>query len=339
MSQYVVTFGEMLIRLLPPGRLRFSQADSLDMFFGGAESNLAVSLGQWGLPVRYVTKLPDHWVGDGAIRYLQQYGVCTRHIARGGPRMGLYFMERGASTLRSPKVVYDRSGSSFAAARTDDFDWKEALADANWLHVTGITPAVGQLTSLQEAIKEAKRRHIPISLDLNYRAALWSREEADRVMRPLIPDADTIIGLDQDLIQGMGEQLLPNQPYAKRAEAIRRGLQQMEQRYGTGKVYLSTLRNPISAARNQLSGYSLQNGEIRESALYDFEIVDRVGAGDAFAAGYIYAKQQGMEPQPCIEFAVAAAAMKHSIEGDANQVSVNEIQDFMAGERYGVVKR
>jgi 2-dehydro-3-deoxygluconokinase len=339
----IVTFGEIMMRLNPEGYLRFVQADKFEASYAGGEANVAVSLANYGLGASFVTKLPESPLGEAARNAVRHFGVDTQDIVWGGPRLGLYFVEKGASQ-RASKVVYDRAGSSIALAKRGDFDWAKILKGAKWFHFTGITPALGgELPAIcLDALKVCKDKKITVSCDLNYRGKLWSREEAGRVMAKLVPYVDVLIANEADAadvfgIKASGTDVdsgkLDKQGYVSVAE-------QLAKRFGVKKVAI-TLRTSITAFDNKWSGmlYDAKTKQACFSTEYMVHIVDRVGGGDSFGGGLIYALAAGREDQAAIDFAVAASCLKHSIEHDFNLVAVKEVEALAAGNASGRVQR
>lgn len=339
----VVTFGEILLRVAPQGYLRLFQDNILETSFCGAEANVAVSLANFGLDSIFVTKLPDNVVGQAAINSLRYFGVDTSKIVIGGDRIGLYYLEKGASQ-RSSKVIYDRAFSSISQAKKSDFDWDIIFEGADWFHFTGINPAISQSlsNSCLEACKKAKEKGITISCDLNYRKKLWPSEIAGQVMSGIMSYVDVCIANEEDAENVFGIKAentdvstgkLNHTGYKKVAKAL-------NDRFGCKYVAI-TLRTSISANDNKWSGmlYSSEEDEYYLSKEYDIHVVDRVGSGDSFGAGLIYGITQKMSSQKCLEFAAAASCLKHSIEGDYNRVSIEEIKDLMSGDGSGRVKR
>ena len=310
MAKKVVTFGEIMLRLAPEGYYRFVQAASYGATYGGGEANVAISLANYGMDASFVTKLPAHEIGQAGVNSLRQFGVDTSKIVRGGDRVGIYFLEKGASQ-RPSKVIYDRAGSAIATATTADFNWDEIFEGADWFHFTGITPALGDNVAeiCLEACKAAKAKGITVSCDLNYRNKLWSKEKAGQVMGELCKYVDVCISNEE-----------------------------LTDRFGFKKVAI-TLRTSISANDNKWAAMLYENGESYFSKEYLMHIVDRVGGGDSFGGGLIYACLNDYAPQDTIEFAVAASCLKHSIEGDFNQVSVSEVQKLAGGDASGRVQR
>lgn len=340
-TKKVVTFGEIMLRLAPDGYYRFVQADTFGATYGGGEANVSVSLANYGLPVSFVSKLPTHEIGQCAVNALRRYGVDTSHIVRGGSRIGIYYLEKGASQ-RPSKVIYDRAGSAFAEAKLDDFNWKEIFKDASWFHFTGITPALGgDLPAIcMEACKAAQELGVKVSCDLNYRNKLWSKEDAGRVMADLAKYIDVCIANEEDASDVFG--IHAENTNVSKGEVNREGYKsvayQLAQRFGFEKVAI-TLRESISANDNRWSAMLYDQKDYFFSRTYDMHIVDRVGGGDSFGGGLIYATLKGFDSPKTIEFAVAASCLKHSIEGDLNQVSVDEVLKLAGGDASGRVQR
>ncbi len=337
----VVTFGEIMLRLAPEGYTRFVQAPVYGATYGGGEANVAVSLANYGVDVAFVTKLPRHEIGQAGVNELRRYGVDTSNIARGGARVGIYFLEKGASQ-RPSKVIYDRAGSSIATAAPADFDWNAIFAGAKWFHFTGITPALGEEVAgiCLDACKAAKEKGLTVSCDLNYRKNLWTREQAGRTMATLVPYVDVCIANEEDAADVFGIHAANTDVTVGKVnhEAYIDVARQLTGRFGCKQVAI-TLRESISAFDNNWSAMLYTGGESYFSRKYAVHIVDRVGGGDSFGAGLIYAGLEGMPPQQAIDFAVAASALKHSIEGDFNQVSVDEVKKLAVGDGSGRVQR
>lgn len=337
----VVCFGEIMMRLNPEGYKRFVQASAFEASYAGGEANVAVSLANYGIPASYVTKVPAHEIGQCAVNELRRFGVDTESIVRGGPRLGIYFCEKGASQ-RGSKVVYDRAGSSIALAKREDFDWSKILEGADWFHFTGITPALGgELPEIcLDALKMARARGIRVSCDLNYRKKLWSRERAGKVMAQLMPYVDVIIANEEDAADVFGiraEGTDVNAGVINR-EGYISVARQLSERFGAKRVAI-TLRGSISASENDWAGMLYENGQAYFSRQYRIHIVDRVGGGDSFGGGLIYASLKDLDPQASIEFAVAASCLKQSIELDFNHVSVEEVLALAGGNASGRVQR
>lgn len=337
----VITFGEIMMRLNPEGYRRFVQADKFEASYAGGEANVAVGLAQLGIPASFVTKVPDHEIGQCAVNEVKRYGADTSLIVRGGKRLGVYFVEKGASQ-RASKVIYDRADSAIALSEPSDFDWNKIFSDATWFHFTGITPALGgKLPEIcLEACKAAKERGITISCDLNFRKKLWTSEQANKVMSQLVPYVDVCIANEEDAKDVFGIEAentsieggkLNHQGYVSVAR-------QITERFGCKKVAI-TLRTSISANDNDWAGMLYVDGQAYFSPTYHLHIVDRVGGGDSFGAGLIYSTINGFDAQKSINFAVAASALKHSIEHDFNLVSVKEVEALTAGNTSGRVQR
>ncbi len=337
----VVTFGEIMLRLAPRGNLRFVQADSFEAAYGGGEANVAVSLAGFGLDAAFVTKLPDNEIGQSAINSLRRYGVDTTFIARGGERIGIYYLEKGASQ-RPSKVIYDRASSSIATATAADFDFDRIFEGADWFHFTGITPALSDNAAslCEQACKIAKSNGLKVSCDLNYRGKLWSKAKAKAVMTKLMKYVDILIANEEDAkdVFGIAAESsdisggkLSKEGYAKVADALIKTF---------GFAYSAiTLRKSFSASDNNWSALLCDGKDCYFSKEYDIRIVDRVGGGDSFGAGLIYAMLKGYDNRRAIEFAAGASCLKHSIEGDYNLVSVEEIERLVAGDGSGRVQR
>lgn len=337
----VVTFGEIMLRLAPEGYYRFIQADTFGVTYGGAEANVAVSLANFGIDSAFVTKVPTHQIGDAAVQAIRRYGVDTRFIVRGGERIGIYYLEKGASQ-RPSLVIYDRAHSSIQEASTEDFDWNTIFQKTEWFHFTGITPALGENIAeiCLNACKAAKERGIKISCDLNYRKKLWSREQAGRVMSRLMEYVDIVIANEEDAGDVFGIKADNSDITSGKIDqnGYREVAARLLDRFQLDKVAI-TLRKSISASDNQWSALLYDGKEFYQSREYDIHIVDRVGGGDSFGAGLIYSQLQGYDGQDSIEFAVAASCLKHSIEGDFNQVSAEEVQKLAEGDGSGRVSR
>lgn len=341
MRKKVITFGEIMLRLAPEGYYRFIQADSFGATYGGGEANVAVSLAHYGFDAEYVTKLPKHEIGQAAVNSLRKYGVLTSHIARGGNRVGIYFLEKGASQ-RPSKVIYDRAGSSIATASSSDFNWKEIFDGAEWFHFTGITPALNDTVAdiCLEACKAAKEAGVTISCDLNYRNKLWSKEKAGKVMGELCHYVDVCIANEEDASDVFGIQASNTDITAGTVnqEGYKEVAKQLLNRFGFSKVAI-TLRESLSANDNNWSAMLYDGTNYYFSKKYKMHIVDRVGGGDSFGAGLICAFLNHNTPQDSIEFAVAASCLKHSIEGDFNLVSIEEVKKLANGDASGRVQR
>ena len=337
----VVTFGEIMLRLAPEGYYRFVQADKFGATYGGGEANVAVSLANYGLDARYTTKLPEHEIGQAAVNSLRKHGVDTSYIARGGSRVGIYFLEKGASQ-RASKVIYDRDGSSIKDAKAEDFDWDRIFEGVEWFHFTGITPALGKnlVEICIEACKKAKEKNITISCDLNYRKKLWTKQEAREAMTELCQYVDVCIANEEDAsdVFGIAAENTDLTSGKVNHEGYISVAQQLAQKFQFKKVAI-TLRESISANDNGWSAMLYEDGKSYFSKKYMVHIVDRVGGGDSFGAGLIYSQVMGYGPQESIEFAAAASCLKHTIEGDFNMVSVDEVKKLAEGDGSGRVQR
>ena len=337
----VVTVGEIMLRLAPEGYYRFLQAEKYGAIYGGGEANVAVSLANYGADVAFVTKLPKHEIGQGAINSLRRFGVDTTKVARGGDRVGIYYLEKGASQ-RPSKVIYDRAGSSIATADTSDFDWEDIFKGADWFHFTGITPALGDNVAAicLEAVKEAKKQGVKVSCDLNYRKKLWTREKAGEVMAELMKYVDVCIANEEDAADVFGIKAA-NTDVTKgevNHDGYKDVAKQLAERFGFSHVAI-TLRSSISANDNDWAAMLYDGKDYCFSRQYHMHIVDRVGGGDSFGGGLIYALLCGYSSQQAIEFATAASCLKHTIEGDYNMVSVDEVKALAGGDGSGRVQR
>ncbi len=330
-----------MLRLAPEGYHRFIQAESYGATYGGGEANVAVSLANFGMDAVFVTKLPKHEIGQAGINSLRRFGVDTSHIVRGGNRVGIYFLEKGSSQ-RPSKVIYDRAGSSIAEATTDDFNWNSIFNGANWFHFTGITPALGDNVSAicLEACKAAKERNITVSCDLNYRNKLWSKEKAGKIMSELCEYVDVCIANEEDASDVFGIKAANTDVTTGKVshEGYKNVAKQLIDRFHFSKVAI-TLRGSLSANDNNWAAILYDGKDYYTSKNYLIHIVDRVGGGDSFGAGLIYSCLNEYSPQETIEFAVAASCLKHSIEGDFNQVSVEEVKKLTGGDASGRVQR
>ena len=341
MGKKVVTFGEIMLRLSPPGYERFVQAEKFNLVYGGGEANVAVSLANYGLDSYFVTKTPQHEIGQAAVNHLRRFGVNTAYIARGGERLGIYFLEMGASQ-RPSKVIYDRAHSAIAQAQPGEFDWDRIFTGAEWFHFTGITPALGDgpAAVTLEAVKAAKAKGVKVSVDLNYRKKLWSQEKANQVMGGLMDYVDVIIANEEDAEKVFGIKAASTDvTTGKLNEAgYREVAKELADRFGLEKVAI-TLRESISASDNNWSALLYDNQNYYRSRVYNVHIVDRVGGGDSFGGGLIYALLAGKSAEEALEFAVAASCLKHTIFGDFNLVSAGEVQALAGGDASGRVQR
>ena len=332
MSKRIVTFGEIMLRLAPNGYYRFFQDDQLQATFGGGEANVAVSLANYGMDAAFVTKLPAHAIGQGAVNALRGLGVDTRSIVRGGDRIGIYYLEKGASQ-RGSVCIYDRAHSAIQDVIFDG---------ADWFHFTGITPALGSnlVEICKEACVAAKKHGVKISCDLNYRGKLWTREQARAAMTELCRYVDVCISNEEDAKDVFGIEAENTDIYGGKLnkEGYKSVAKQLADRFGFEKVAI-TLRTSLSASDNDWAGMLYDGENYCFSKEYHLHIVDRVGGGDSFGGGLIYALLNGKDSQSAIEFAVAASALKHSIEGDFNRVTVSEVEKLAGGDGSGRVQR
>ncbi|TFF92863.1 MAG: sugar kinase [Promethearchaeota archaeon] len=345
MNKKILTFGEIMLRLSPPNFQRFIQARSFDAIYGGGEANVAVSLANFGLTVDYVTKLPNNKLGDACINYLRQFGVNTTKIVRGGDRLGIYFLEKGAS-IRSSNVIYDRANSSIATAELQDFGWDALFENVRWFHWTGISPAISQNLAdiCLQAVKVAKEKEITISCDLNYRSKLWNYGKAcTETMAELVKYCDIAVGNEEDFEKvfsisppdvdiSSGKVAAHNYKYV---------VEQFKNLYPNIQKIGITLRGSISASHNTWSGLLYDGNEMYTSPVYDIDfIVDRVGGGDSFNAGLIYGLLNFNDDlEKALNFAAGASCLKHSIEGDFNLVTKDEVLKLIQGDASGRISR
>ena len=339
----VVTFGEIMLRLSPPGFERLLQSPVLGATFGGGEANVAVSLAHFGLESHYVTRLPAHAIGDAAVRALRAEGVHTDFIARGGSRVGIYFAETGASQ-RASTVIYDRAQSAIAEMPADAVAWDRVMDGAAWFHVTGITPALGEqaTAATRAAVAAARRAGAKVSVDLNYRKKLWTEARAQDVMRPLMRDVDVVIANEEDLqkVLGVPVEGADVAGASLNVAAYRDAAARVTREFGPSLVAI-TLRESLSASDNGWSAVLWDGGAgtLLQSQRYTLRLVDRIGGGDSFAAGLIYALATGRPHDAALQFAVAASALKHTIPGDFNRVSAAEVDALAGGDASGRVQR
>jgi 2-dehydro-3-deoxygluconokinase len=341
MSKKVVTLGEIMMRLSTPDYKRFVQADTFDITYGGGEANVAAALCNYGLNGTFVTKVPDNPLGQAAINHLRRYGVDTQFIAKGGKRLGIYFLETGAS-MRASQVVYDRAGASIADVELSDFDFDKIFEGAVWFHTTGITPALSDKAAAltEAALKAAKAKGLTTSIDLNYRKKLWSKEKAREVMSRLCQYVDVCIGNEEDAETTLG--------FKAEGTDVTKGelsldgyksvFKQMKDKFGF-KYIASTLRESHSASDNGWSALVYDGNEFYHTKQYEVRIIDRVGSGDSFASGFVYGLVSGKSFKDAAEFGVAASALKHTIPGDLNHVTVKEVEDLVKGDGSGRVQR
>jgi 2-dehydro-3-deoxygluconokinase len=337
----VVGFGDLLVHLSPPGYQRFPQASSFEVGYTGAEANVLVFLAINGVQTEFVTRLPENAIAECALMHLKKYGVGVRHVVFGGDRIGTYFLEKGASQ-RPSRLVYDRKFTSFATSQLDDFDWNTIFAGATHFHFTGITPALSPALPkiCARACAEAQKRGIFVSLDLNYRSLLWDLETASLAMRALLPDVDLLIcgREDSEKLLGVAPKLRDLTGDAVDRDAYAEAAVELSRRYGCPEVAF-TLRESLTASDNGWSGLLYTGGNAYCSREYRIHIVDRVGGGDAFTAGLLFADTQGYDPQHTVEFAAAAGCLKHTIEQDFNLSTAAEIEQLAAGESSGRIQR
>ncbi|MDB0069447.1 sugar kinase [Flavobacteriaceae bacterium] len=345
----VVTFGEIMLRLSPPGFLRFSQTNSFDIIYGGGESNVAISLANYGVPVRFVTRIPENDIGQSAKMEMRKRGVETEFMIYGGDRLGIYFLETGAVS-RGSKVVYDRAHSAMSEIQTGMIDWDKAFDGVEWFHWTGITPAISQSAAdaCLEAVKIAHEKGITISTDLNYRAKLWKycdNSQRENIMTELTSYCDIILGNEEDAemhfdikpegltVQTQGKEV--------KAEAFLSVCKQMMKKFPKAKKVITTLRGSISASHNTWAGVMYDGITMLKSPQYQItDIVDRVGGGDSFMGALIYGLIEFQNnDQKALNFAVAASCLKHTIKGDANLVTVDEVNKLVEGDSSGRVAR
>jgi len=341
MAKKVVTLGEIMMRLSTPDFKRFVQSDSFDVTYGGGEANVAAALCNYGLNGTFVTKVPNNPLGQAAINHLRRYGVDTQFVARGGKRLGIYFLETGAS-MRASQVVYDRADASISEVEISEFDFDKIFEGADWFHTTGITPALSDKAAAltEAALKAAKARGITTSIDLNYRKKLWSKEKAREVMTRLCQYVDVCIGNEEDADTTLG--------FTSKGTDVTKGelnldgykdvFQQMKAKFGF-KYIASTLRESHSASDNGWSALVYDGTEFYHTKSYEVRIVDRVGSGDSFASGFIYGLVTNMNLRDAAEFGVAASAIKHTIPGDLNHATLSEVKELVGGDGSGRVQR
>ena len=341
----VVTFGEIMLRLSPPDFLRFSQASSFDVTYGGGESNVAVSLANYGIPSCFVSRLPDNDLGECALIELRKRGVNTDQIIRGGDRLGIYFLETGAVS-RGSKVLYDRAHSAMAEIKPGMIDWNSIFKETSWFHFTGITPAIseGASAACLEAVQIATKMGVTISTDLNYRAKLWKYGgNREAIMTELTSYCDIILGNEEDAEKHFGIKPknldITKQGHKINAEAFQSVCKQMMKKFPRAKKVITTLRGSVSASNNTWAGVLYDGKKIYESPQYQINpIIDRVGGGDSFMGGLIYGLiTYPSNDQKALNFAVAASCLKHTIKGDANLVTIEEVEKLMSGDASGRV--
>lgn len=334
----IVTFGEIMMRLSTPGFARFAQAEQFSVRFGGGEANTGIALAQWGIEATHVTRLPDHDIGRMVTAYLRKCGVGTQHIAYGGDRLGLFFLETGAA-MRSTKIVYDRFDSAFATLSASDFDWETILQGADWFHWTGITPAIsaGAAEACLQAIQTANRLGVKVSGDVNYRRNLWRYgKTVQEVMPELVAGCDVIVCGKGDATDIFG--IVPDKQSGD--SGFVSCCKQIQGRFPRVKQIITTKRGQLSASHNTLTGRCWNGTDYLETTEVNIpDIVDRVGGGDAFVAGYIYGMLVHQDVRKALDFGVAASALKHTVEGDAALVSVAEVEAVIKGEVGGRIAR
>ncbi|MGC8654868.1 MAG: PfkB family carbohydrate kinase [Candidatus Kryptoniota bacterium] len=337
----VVTFGELLLRLSTSNYQRISQASAFEIHFGGAEANVAVSLANFGINSCYVTRLPENEIAELALRELQKHNVDTGFIVRGGPRIGIYFLETGVSQ-RPSRVIYDRANSSISQVKRGMINWQEVLSGSSWFHLSGITPALGDNVAdvCMEALSTAKKSNITVSLDLNYRKKLWSLDKAKSVIHSLLEYVDILISNEEDI--GLIFETKLERPDFLKGEMSAENYTPLAKEILSNfnlKMLGITLRESISASENNWSGALFDGTKMYVSRKYKINVVDRVGTGDSFAAGLIYGILTKQPPQDALDFAVAASCLKHTIHGDFNFVTLSEVEELKAGNTSGRVQR
>ncbi len=337
----IITMGEIMLRLSTPGQTRFVQTDTFDINYGGGEANVAVSVANYGHEAYFVSKLPQHEIGQAAVNSLRRFGVHTDYIARGGNRVGIYYLETGAS-MRPSKVIYDRAGSSIAEAKPEDFDFDAIFKDADWFHWSGITPAISDASAecLRQALIAAKKAGVTVSCDLNFRKKLWTSEKAQSIMKPLMQYVDVCIGNEEDAELCLGFKPEGDVEGGNTdAEGYKNIFRGMKETFGF-KYVVSTLRESFSATHNGWKAMIYNGEEFYVSKRYDIDpIIDRVGGGDSFSGGLVHGLLTKPTQGEALEFAVAASALKHTIPGDVNMVSTQEVEALVGGSANGRVQR
>jgi 2-dehydro-3-deoxygluconokinase len=341
MAKKVVTLGEIMLRLSTPDYKRFVQADTFDVTYGGGEANVAAAICNYGENGTFVTKVPNNPIGQSAINHLRRYGVDTQYIARGGDRLGIYFLETGAS-MRASQVVYDRAGASIADVDISEFDFDKILEGADWFHTTGITPALSDKAAAltMAALKAAKAKGITTSIDLNYRKKLWSKEKAQQVMSELCQFVDVCIGNEEDAETCLGFKAAHSDitKGELNLDGYKDVFNQMQAKFNF-KFIASSLRESYSASDNGWSALVYDGKAFHHTKKYSVRIIDRVGSGDSFASGLIYGLVTGMSTVDAAEFGVAASALKHTIPGDLNHATLSDVKELMKGDGSGRVQR
>jgi 2-dehydro-3-deoxygluconokinase len=340
-NKKAVGFGELLLRLNTSGYQRFSQAREFEVFYTGAEANTCVSLANFGVDAYAVSKVPANDIGQACINFLKGHGLNTDYIVRGGDRLGLFYLEGGASQ-RPSKIIYDRAHSAITTLKPGEIDWKTVLKDKDWLHFSGTAPAVGETMPgvVAEACQTARQMGVRVSCDLNYRKKLWSREKAQQVMTGLMPYVDVLLCNEEDaeMVFGIKAEGVDVQSGSLDVRKYKDVARQLHERFGCSHIAI-TLRESLSATFNNWSGMLYDGKELYHSRGYNMYVVDRVGGGDAFGGGLIYGLLTGMEMQDVVEFAAAASCLKHSIPGDFNLASLDDVKTLMAGDASGRVQR
>lgn len=341
MPKKVVTLGEIMLRLSTPDYKRFVQADTFEVTYGGGEANVAAAICNYGEQGVFVTKVPNNAIGQSAINHLRRYGVDTQYIARGGDRLGIYFLETGAS-MRASQVIYDRAGASIADVNASEFDFDKILDGADWFHTTGITPALSDKAAAltEAALKAAKAKGITTSIDLNYRKKLWSKEKAREVMTKLCQYVDVCIGNEEDADTTLGFKAAHTDVTKGELnlDGFKDVFKQMKDKFGF-KFIASSLRESYSASDNGWSALVYDGNDFHHTKKYNVRIIDRVGSGDSFASGLIYGLVTGMSMKDAAEFGVAASALKHTIPGDLNHATLSDVKELVGGDGSGRVQR
>lgn len=336
----VVTMGEIMLRLSTPGYQKFQQANMFDINFGGGEANVAVGLAQLGVKSAFVSKLPDNELGYSANQFLNHFGVSTESMLFGGNRIGIYFLEKGYS-IRPSKIIYDRSGSAFAQSKVGEYDFTKIFADADWFHISGITPALNEeiFQLSKQALIQAKKLGLTTSCDLNYRSSLWSFKDARRKMTELAPYVDVCLGVEPlELPDQNGKDMKDGLPEHRVPENYKHIMKAMHEQYGF-KYISMTYRDQLSVNHHRLKAMLSDGKDFYLSDEIDVEIVDRVGTGDAFSTGLVYSLVNGYDPQKAVDFATACYALKHTVEGDVNVFNLSDVEQFIANGKSFAIKR
>ncbi|MGI9950747.1 sugar kinase [Moorellaceae bacterium AZ2] len=333
----VITFGEIMLRLSTPNYQRFVQTDSFNVTYGGAEANVACSLANYGVQAVFVSKVPANPLGQAAINYLRRFGVDTSYVLRDGERLGIYFLEVGFAQ-RPSNVIYDRKHSSITTVYPGEFDWDQIFSNSQWFHFTGITPALGKNVAevTLEAARKAKEKGLTVSCDLNYRQKLWSLEEANEIMGRIMPYVDVIIGNEEHLRQVF--QIDVGSPQADSEEFNRKIAEEIYRRFGLQRVVI-TFRENVTTTVSRLWALMYDGVRFYQSRQYEIHILEGIGGGDAFASGVIYGLMENVGPQEVLEFALSACCLKHTIPGDFNHVTREEVLSYMNNKGAGRVQR